>query len=383
MLGGIGDSTMRKLYLCAIIMAMSVTSNAQTSHKTLVGEGVGFVPKSLTYDNKACVVSVSEDYCEVSVYDSDLELMRSFTIQQDKRPWRKEELRRKVEVKARSGWTESVLVWATGEIWTGTWGNAKEWAAADIPNKVKAEAKTDYQFWPTEEEYYWKTDAYGKLYPSFYYQWNVEDGTISKVYVEYSEAYTGDWETIAVEEGDYGSPGIKRTYLYDFDNNSWPEESVAFTQTLFNTDERFEYVQYLEEETEWVEEHDDDGDGEPDYRIIHHGWKEAGFRIMSEDGTVLQAIRHDGYLVSDKEVWVCKLNDKLYIVANYWNPEGGGRETVFYKIDQQTTSVNRVKAVPASAKLIYSLDGRQQPTMQRGVNVVRDGDGAVKKVMKK
>ncbi|MDE5550946.1 MAG: hypothetical protein K2I99_06305, partial [Bacteroidaceae bacterium] len=171
---------------------------------------------------------------------------------------------------------------------------------------------------------------------------------------------------------------IEDVCMYDYDNDSCPDEPIVFTQTLFNTDDKFEYIENLYEAiTETRSESDRDNDGEPDYREIYHGWESVGFRIMSEDGKVLQTINCDD--VSSKDCYVYKLNDKIYWVMYNYNIE----ETVFYKIDQQTTSVNRVKAIPASAKLIYSLDGRQQPTMQRGVNVVRDGDGAVRKIMKK
>lgn len=356
-------------------MAMSVTSNAQTLHKTFSGV-LSVTPKSLTYDNKVCVVSVSDDG-EVSVYDDDLELIRSFTLHLEKYSTNHEIQERKTEVKAEFYVKENVLVWETGEVWTGTWSQAKEWAAADVPNRVSVEEKIHYQFWPTMESEYWEMEKYGKQHPCYYYQWNAEDGTISVVEVSYREAYTGAWETIDEEwYGDYRC--IEGVHMYDYDNDSCPDEPIVFTQTLFNTDEKFEYIESIYEAVEETQyEYDRDNDGEPDHREIYHGWKSVGFRIMSEDGTVLQTISCDD--ASSKDYCIYKLNDKLYLVMYNYDAE----ETVFYKIDQQTTSVNRVKAMPALAKLIYSLDGRQQPTMQRGVNVVRDGDGTVKKVMKK
>ncbi|MDE5999911.1 MAG: hypothetical protein K2H04_07570, partial [Bacteroidaceae bacterium] len=373
--GGIGDSTMRKLYLCAIIMAMSVTSNAQTSHKTISG-GLSVTPKSLTYDNKACVVSVSDDG-EVSVYDDDLELIRSFTLHQEKYPVEHETQERKAEVEATFHVGENWYLWETGEDWIGTWEQAKDLFADSISNGV-LEEKIHSQFWPTKESAYWKMEKYGKQHPRYYYQWNAEDGTISCVSVSYREAaYTGDWETINKEELNYGYGGVDRVSMYDYDNNSYPDEPIVFTQTLFNTDEKFEYIESMYEATEVIYEYDRDYDGEPDQREIYHGWKSVGFRIMSEDGKVLQTISCDDASSNDRCIY--KLNDKLYLVMYNYDAE----ETVFYKIDQQTTSVNRVKAMPASAKLIYSLDGCQQPTMQRGVNIVRDGDGAVRKIMKK
>ena len=165
-------------------MAMSVTSNAQTSHKTISG-GLSVTPKSLTYDNKACVVSVS-DNGEVSVYDDDLELIRSFTLHLDKYPVNKEIQERKAEVKAEFYVKENVLVWETGEVWTGTWEQAKEWAATDVPNRVSVEEKIHYKFWPTMESEYWEMEKYGKQHPLSYYQWNAEDGTISVVEVSLS-----------------------------------------------------------------------------------------------------------------------------------------------------------------------------------------------------
>ena len=339
-------------------------------------EGLSVTPKSLTYDNKACVVSVS-DNGEVSVYDDDLELIRSFTLHQEKYPVEHETQERKAEVEATFHVGENWYLWETGEDRIGTWEQAKEWAATDVPNRVSVEEKIHYQFWPTMGSDYWEMEKYGKQHPLSYYQWNAEDGTISVVEVSYREVYSGAWETIDEEE--WGNARcIEDVYMYDYDNDSCPDEPLVFTQTLFNTDDKFEYIENLyEATTETLNEDDRDYDGEPDQREIYHDWKSVGFRIMSEDGKVLQTISCDD--ASSNDCCIYKLNDKLYLVMYNYDAE----ETVFYKIDQQTTSVNRVKAMPASAKLIYALDGRQQPTMQRGVNIVRDSDGAVRKIMKK
>lgn len=136
----------------------------------------------------------------------------------------------------------------------------------------------------------------------------------------------------------------------DYDNGTYVDRSLYATQTLFNTDEKFEYlvaVKNSDEET-------------------------TGFKIMSENGTTLQTIMFEevsGWF----EVRLIKINDKKYLNINNY----------FYRIDSETSSVKPVNALPVSIVRNYSIDGRPQPTPRRGINISRQSDGTVKKYVVK
>jgi len=157
--------------------------------------------------------------------------------------------------------------------------------------------------------------------------------------------------------------------LIDFDNNSTTDFSFYASQTLFNADERFEYVLPLYENPE-----------------VEYP-KTIGFRIMSEDGTELQSVRFDAEAdYWDDDFSILKINEKYYLVFNgeYEDPNGGYNVvTIFYRINPQSTEIKAVANIPASFVGNYSLDGRRQGKMQRGVNILRESDGTAKKVLVK
>ncbi len=56
---------------------------------------------------------------------------------------------------------------------------------------------------------------------------------------------------------------------------------------------------------------------------------------------------------------------------------------LYYLGSQEPVAVNAVSAAAKAPILIYSLDGRQQSRMQRGVNIIRMSDGSTRKVLVK
>lgn len=136
----------------------------------------------------------------------------------------------------------------------------------------------------------------------------------------------------------------------DYDNGSYVDRSLYATQTLFNTDEKFEFVVAVK-----------NNDGEI-----------TGIKIMSEDNTILQTIMfEEDYRWL--ELRLIKINNKKYLnLGNY-----------FYRIDAETSSVKPVSALPVSVVRNYSIDGRPQLTPRRGINISRQSDGTVKKYIVK
>ena len=160
--------------------------------------------------------------------------------------------------------------------------------------------------------------------------------------------------------------GVRRCLYRDFDGNSFPTDNDSgtfyLTQTLFNDDEKFEYIRNS---------------------------SEGGFEIVSEDGTVLQTCKNDDLDGGPFNIY--RMNGKLYLGApcyadlieddkgDYVVLDKGDYECL-YKIDKQTTRIKRVAEIPVPTTR-YSVAGYQLPSTQSGVNIVRQEDGTVKKVL--
>lgn len=153
--------------------------------------------------------------------------------------------------------------------------------------------------------------------------------------------------------------GVRRCLYRDFDGNSFPTDDDAgtfyLTQTLFNDDEKFEYIRNS---------------------------SEGVFEIVSEDGTVLQTCKtvdFDEYGSFD----IYRMNGKLYLGVPCYSDlrdDDKGDYECLYKIDKQTTRIKRVAEIPVPTTR-YSVAGYQLPSTQSGVNIVRQEDGTVKKVL--
>lgn len=149
----------------------------------------------------------------------------------------------------------------------------------------------------------------------------------------------------------------------DLDDNSTPDIEFKITQTLFNADDKYETVQSLYDEEKTC----------------------IGFRIVSDDGTELQTVKPElpdlPKIECESDYEIMKINGKFYFVA-----EGSANYktyTFFYSITPQTSEIKAVKSIPGSFAGQFSLDGRRQAKLQRGVNIVRQSDGTTKKLLVK
>ncbi len=359
---------MKKIMICAAVVAAALTVNAQTSEKNISGETF-VVPKLFTYGNGLNVVAITDDN-EAVIYNDDLELVRKFNLDLPEWSLEYKKQERKLEAKLTSQ-REISTVTSNGKDWKGTWNEAKEWAVNEAPQTcMNVEEHDGYQFWPTDEGWYFSHETYGKEYPRTYFQWKAEDGTITQVYCDYEGHYTGEWETVDEESGKY--TGFSQLFFEDYDENSHPDQNFYISQTLFNEDEKFEYLVPFGDVKEEVRDvYDRDGDGVMDAQTIQQYFDTKGYNVMSEDGTVLQSID----VTQFQEVY--RLNGKFYLVAYT------GDETSFYKIDRQASKISEVQRIPTLAKQVFGIDGTRRKQLSRGINIVVDSDGnAVKRLVK-
>ena len=195
------------------------------------------------------------------------------------------------------------------------------------------------------------------------------------------DGYKGDWKVMSDDSGK-SHGGIMSLCLNDFDQSCDDFRTIYLTQTLFNTDEKYEFLMPLYSSTIETGEDDRDVDGVVDFRYTSTNNSIIGFQIVSEDGTVLQTVNFDGdFTLPDNgkgDVDLLKIHSKLYLCFN------GYTSCLLYSIDSATSSVRmmtmeNLSSVPAGG---YNLSGRLTRG-EKGVNIIRMSDGTTKKVLVK
>lgn len=207
-----------------------------------------------------------------------------------------------------------------------------------------------------------------------------------RVFVNGHYEYTGDWQVVDEDSGPR-YVGLIDLYLQDFDQSCDDYRDIYITQTLFNKDDKYEYLlPILTTSTDYYEG-DRDGDGQIDYKSTSTSANMTGFKIVSETGSVLQTISFDNnfYTRTRPEVNVLKVNGKLYLYFGGYVNEGSEQKdaVLIYSIDSSAnaTSVRMKTMEMVSGKARYTLDGRRTKG-ERGINIIME-DGRVRKAVVK
>ncbi len=189
---------------------------------------------------------------------------------------------------------------------------------------------------------------------------------------------TNEWVTTSKYSASYSA--IARVCPMDADDNPYPchDDEVYLTQTLFNMDEKIEYISIDYEKS--ISDYDYDNDGVIDHRTIRRGEKCAGFSIVQEDGTVLQSVKGD---YGDYFMLV-KIDGKVYLVAGT-EYEDGDKYTVFFLIDRNSSSVKQVKSLPGIRVRPSVADRNEQVTVEleddaREIQVVNAAGQTLKRI---
>lgn len=122
-------------------------------------------------------------------------------------------------------------------------------------------------------------------------------------------------------------------YLYDLDSSCTDSKDMIFTQTLFNTDEKFEYVIAVyegkvagDEYNPWIRR---------DY---------TGLEIKSESGETLSSITFDTPFIYYLRLQFFKMGETIYLaVSGGAEDEGDSRPILVYRIDRESNSLQKVK----------------------------------------
>ncbi len=183
-----------------------------------------------------------------------------------------------------------------------------------------------------------------------------------------SGSFTGEW----IEEKYDGNLEFELgPNCYDSSTMA-NSNSLYFSQTLFNNDEKFEYIMPIFSEFEITEheEYDRDSDGEIDLIRERYRASTIGYDIINEDGNVVCSIRpnlSNGFKI-EYGPYIQVLGGKKYLVVYANNRDESTWEYIYYLIDSNNSSIQQV------AEPIHTSVFPTMPRQNEVINVELDGN---------
>lgn len=139
----------------------------------------------------------------------------------------------------------------------------------------------------------------------------------------------------------------------DMTDGGFQGATVFLTQTLFNDDEKYEYVVGIPDESD------------------SYGGRISGFKIVSEDGTVLQTISFGMGASSEPDIIGWGLGNRYLAFEMYEDNESWNSSLNLYKINK---SADPSKVSVATAPVRISVSPRVAERSQ-DITVVAEGEG--------
>lgn len=228
---------------------------------------------------------------------------------------------------------------------------------------------------------YFMVDTYGKQYPFYTYLW--QNGFLYHYQISYHEENIYAEDEVTFEYGEWVETGTGK-YEYaqdygigflDYDSQSTGDsdeygDGLCLSQTLFNMDDKYEYLSFPHELSEEYEY--DGGPIAPPYdhyesctytepKTFYQYSLYKSFNIMSEDGTILQTVTFpNGFEMTESvAAQIIQLAGEFYILCQ---GEMNENETLLiYKINRSSVgaSVEQVCA-PIKVGAFPSIANRNQ-----------------------
>lgn len=377
---------MKKFYMTAVALMLAVGASAQISTVSTDFADFSYIPKEIAVGSDLQIITGTAFGGSVNIYDSDFNLKKSvaitgtpnvnpyYTVTKERLPVVTTENTTEftVEIRPEEGPDASLTGAELTAFW---WELAKAGVAhlfhtgdpyyyssdfyinhfpSDYADYIKVDESTHTIYMNDEsgailahpQNYYFMYSENGTKYPTVYFKFSPTDNSLTLVKVQYSSTYTGEWvETSSYKEE--GNPAYVLNTFHDFDKGIEAVE-IPVSQTLFNTDDKYEYlVPICEYRSREPNEYDRDNDGEIDEISTEYICYCTGFRVMSEDGTELcsQMLENpEGYYYFGLHTY--KIADKYYLARGFYSSSMTRDERCeIYRIDPTTSSVKRMENV--------------------------------------
>lgn len=371
--------------MTAVAMMLAVCASAQITPIKSDFEPFTFIPKELAFGDDLQITSTGRG--EVNIYDSNFNLTKTITQLLPSTIFSYTVYKRRATIVNLDDQTETTITifnngddkepaqasMTADELWecakiiaaqtfrsndidvyrTSYYVDDLTTDASDYPQtylKVDESTHTIYYNDETSPSSYTKSEAYyrydydGTKYPAVYFVFSPTDKSLKYVRNKYSYSYTGDWEETTSEDYSYGR--YASTTFYNFDEGNGEGVSFELSQTLFNSDQKYEYlIPIFEHVVGEPIELDRDGDGEIDEIATPHSNPISGVKIMSEDGSELNRITFESNVVAYYVyVRIYKIGNKFYL-AKLTDPKMGkdSERYEIFLIDPTTSSVKRME----------------------------------------
>ena len=227
---------------------------------------------------------------------------------------------------------------------------------------------------------YFMVDTYGKQYPRYTYLW--QNGFLYDYQISYREENIYAEDEVTFEYGEWVETGTEtyehtqdeRIGFLDYDSQSIGGDidgygdGICLSQTLFNTDNKYEYLSFpheLSEEYDYgynepTPDHYESGTYTENKKFYQYSLYKS-FNVMSEDGTILQTVTFpNGFEMTEfVTAQIIQLAGEFYILCQ---GEMNDNETLLiYKINRSSVgaSVEQVCA-PIKVGAFPSIANRNQ-----------------------
>lgn len=374
-----------------IAMALMIASNAKA--QTVTGRFVfGYnptkmalsIPKEFTYnDTPLMILKDNTDENKLLIYDENLNLTKTISLKNDntfnyqltcqdmaREVVAVEEIGKTVyyeyssyeefiqrETTANPNFNESQLIITTQE-------NGDKIISFDY-------SYNDYG--ASNEMMYFAYDYFGKKYPKVY--WVLNNGRVTGYRTNYTVTYS-EWKVVDTRI-ENRQKTLKRLRLCNINLNNGDGENDNFfemSQTLFNEDEKFEYIIPKYELSSKGNGYDIIVSPDPSDETITTTQTEiisenryltlTGFQIVSENGEIIKNLNFDSDFTGDIDTYsdyafVITIGSNTYLAFNGHSDSKSA--TIFYKIDRSSTDIKQVMKAPASMRLSPTIVNKNAP----------------------
>lgn len=367
---------MKKILLLSLAFSLAHISFAQKTTP-----GTYYWPRSYGENNNSMVVPKEYAYnakplltftdrtnpSHIMVYDENIELIKSFDIDNDKEftytlIYQKESREASASVVStdKNNLNKSFSEWLDQE---KLYDSSIEQALVITKQEngdsiISIDYSKQSSSYMSNKTMYFGYNYFGLKYPRFYY--TTSNGTMYECSASYSVVYS-EWKPTGETEENTYSLKQRHIALYNLNLDNGGGTNVTngtyfeISQTLFNQDEDFEYIipKYALVNSGAIssdmttEPTTDDEITTTRSTVISEKALPAivGFQVVSSSGNIVREINFDNgfYIVETTRGFAL-----ITIGGNRYITISNGSETLFYKIDNQGTDIKKVKTAKGS-----------------------------------
>ena len=351
----------RILFSAAIIAASIITATAQEVARFY---DFDIVPSTLTYAGKPAPVGFDRDKQEFTIFDTEFNVVKRFNYSR--------------EIAKSRSYYEMTTVKPSGAI--VTWENSYDInndpennVATTLDEMIKLLSGiygtnnwvgfTDYKgrtscFSPDRTSFF-ASEWFGTSYPEEYFC--IEDEHVKGIEVRYKPDFdqttidNAEWTIEGdVVENEYDDKPDGFSYS-DYDTNLAFDAYIRCTQTLFNDDDKWEYIVpkrgAMKKDVYDYQISDSSEDGFILVRSVYEARPITGIDIKNEDGETVASI-NEGTEIYD----VYKIGGNIYLYLWYQDADYNSDE-ILYKYDPKSTDIKEVSRSEAK-KANIRINGR-------------------------